>query len=305
MIISGSLKLIGNTPLIKLKNIVPNGYANVWLKYEAGNPTGSYKDRMALSVIRNAIEDGKIKKGDKLIEYTGGSAGSSLAFVSAALGLKFIAVFSDAFSNIKKQSMEAFGAEVLIEKSFGKGITPELIQRMKETTFKISKDENIFYVDQFGSPNVIKGYIPMGKEILSQIGKVDVFCASVGTAGALMGTYKGLNSLTTSIIVFEPSQSPFISSGKGGAHKVEGIGVGFMPPFLDKSLIKEIITIDQEDAFNMCKRLAKEEGIFCGASTGMNVFGAIKIAGDLGKDYNVVTLGCDNGIKYLGTHIYN
>ena len=305
MNISGSLKLIGNTPLIKLNNIVPENHANVWLKYEAGNPTGSFKDRMALSVIKNALVDGKIKKGDRLIEYTGGSTGSSLAFVSAALGLKFTAVFSDAFSISKKQTMEAFGADVLIEKSFGKGITPELINRMKERAFNISNDENIFYVDQFGSSNVINGYIPMGKEIISQLDKVDVFCASVGTAGALMGTFKGLKSPKTKLIAFEPSQSPFISSGKGGSHKVEGIGVGFMPPFLDKSALNSIISINQDDAFDMCRKLAKDEGIFCGGSTGMNVYGAIKIAGDLGKGYDVVTLGCDNGIKYLGSHIYS
>ncbi len=300
----GSLNLIGNTPLIKLQNIkVPNN-VEIWIKYEAGNPTGSYKDRMALSVLSEAMKNGKVKLGDQVIEYTGGSTGSSLAFVSTSLGLNFTAVFSDAFSSSKKQTMEAFGAKVIVEKSYGKGITPELLSRMKTKAYELSQKPNTFYADQFGSINVLKGYIPMGKEIKNKLGNIDVFCASVGTGGAIMGTWNGLNSHNSKLVAFEPLQSPYLTSGKGGPHLVEGIGVGFEPPFLNRELISDIKCIDQVDAFKMCRRLAKEEGLFCGGSTGMNVFGALEVAKDLKYGSKVVTLACDNGLKYLNSNIY-
>ena len=153
-VLKSALDLIGNTPIIKLHKIVPENVDEVWLKYEAVNPTGSYKDRMAKSVLWNALRRGELSPGDKVVEYTGGSTGSALAFVSAALGLKFCAVFSDAFSKSKQQTMEAFGAYVIVEKNFGKGITPELIQRMKKKASEFSQEENSFYADQFGSPDV-------------------------------------------------------------------------------------------------------------------------------------------------------
>ena len=301
----GSLKLIGNTPLIKLQNIeIPNN-VEIWLKYEAGNPTGSYKDRMALSVLTQALKDGFLKKGERIIEYTGGSTGSSLAFVSACLGLNFTAIFSDAFSDSKRQTMEAFGANVIIEKSNGKGITPELIGKMKEKAYKLSEEPNSFYADQFGSENVLKGYIPLGQEIKRELDSFDVFCASVGTGGAIMGTWEGLDAPSAKLVAFEPLQSPFMTTGKGGAHKVEGIGVGFEPPFIDRNKLNDIHCIDQDVAFEMCRKLAQAEGIFCGGSTGMNVSGAIEIAKKLKKGSKIVTLACDNGLKYLNSHIYS
>ena len=301
---TGSLKLIGNTPLIKLQKIVPKNGVEIWLKVEAGNPTGSYKDRMALCVLVQAMKEGKVRKGDTVVEYTGGSTGSSLAFVSAALGLKFIAVFSDAFSDSKKKTMEAYGAKVLIEESFGKGITPELISRMKLKALELASEPNMFYADQFGSHNVLKGYVPMGNEISADLKSPDVFCAAVGTGGAIMGTWDGLNKENSKLIAFEPKQSPFLTTGEGGAHKVEGIGVGFEPPFFDRSLVSEIRCIDQEAAFLMCRKLAREEGIFCGGSTGLNVLGALEVAEDLIPGSRVVTLACDSGLKYLGGHIF-
>ena len=174
--------------------------------------------------------------------------------------------------------MEAFGADVIVEESFGKGITPELIQRMKKRASELSRKENSFYADQFGSLDVTKGYEPMGNEIKMQLGeRIDILCASVGTGDALMGAWKGLRKAVPKIelVAFEPLQSPLLTTGKGGAHQVEGIGVGFEPPFLDQSVLTKIIAIDQEQGFAMCRRLAHEEGIFCGASTGLNVVGAI------------------------------
>lgn len=302
-----TLDLIGNTPILKLQKIVPINSAEVWLKFEAKNPTGSYKDRMAKSVLENALKREDVTVGDTIVEYTGGSTGSSLAFVSAALGLKFVAVFSDAFSSNKQRTMEAFGATVHVEKSNGKGITPELIQRMKTKAFELSKKGNTFYADQFGSTDVTLGYEPMGKEIGNQLdGEIDVLCASVGTGGAIMGCWKGLvqNGITADVVAFEPLQSPFLTTGKGGAHQVEGIGVGFEPPFLDRSVLADIRAIDQELGFTMCRRLAREEGVFCGASTGLNVVGALQLAQELGPGKKVVTLACDSGLKYLGGSLY-
>ena len=235
-----ALVAIGNTPLIRLEKIVPKNSAEVWLKLEGGNPTGSYKDRMALSVLSRAIERGDTVTGDTVIEYTGGSTGTALAFVSAVFGLKFIAVFSDAFSKSKQQAMEAFGAKVLIEKSENGTITPDLIQRMKKRAYELAKKPKTYYADQFGSSDVRSGYKPMGIEIAKELdGKLDVFCAAVGTGAALMGTYDGLveSNLQVEVIALEPLQSPFLTTGKGGPHLVEGIGVGFEPPFLDLSLI--------------------------------------------------------------------
>ena len=209
---------------------------------------------MAKSVLGNALKRGEVSHGDKVVEYTGGSTGSALAFVSAALGLQFCAVFSDAFSKRKQQTMVAFGADVIVEKSFGKGITPELIQRMKKRASELSQEENSFYADQFGSPDVTKGYEPMGNEITKQLGdKIDILCASVGTGGAIMRAWKGLRKAIPKIelVAFEPLQSPLLTTGKGGSHQVEGIGVGFKPPFLDQSVLTEIRAIDQEKAFVM------------------------------------------------------
>ncbi|MDP6063435.1 MAG: pyridoxal-phosphate dependent enzyme, partial [SAR202 cluster bacterium] len=188
-----SLIGIGNTPLVKLNNIVPTNSAEVWIKLESANPTGSYKDCMAVSVLGKAMERGTINCGDTVVEYTGGSTGTSLAFVSTVLGLTFVAVFSDAFSKNKQQSMEAFGAKVIVEKSEAGSITPGLIKRMRDKAYELAKTPGTHYVDQFGSPDVRTGYKSLEREVAKEIdGDIDVFCASVGTGGALMGTYDGL-----------------------------------------------------------------------------------------------------------------
>ncbi len=304
---TNALAAIGNTPIVKLNRIVPDNAAEVWVKLEGLNPTGSYKDRMAVSVLQNALLRGDVEVGQKIVEYTGGSTGTSLAFVSAVLGLNFTAIFSDAFSKTKQQSMEAFGAEVIVIKSENGTITPDLIQKMKSKAYELADNEDTFYANQFGSPDVIKGYESLGKEIINQIeGNIDVLCASVGTGGALMGTYFGLvnSGFNPKLIAIEPFQSPTLTQGKGGPHKVEGIGLGFEPPFLDKTKLDNVRAIDQNKAFDMCRLLAKEEGIFGGGSTGLNVCAAIEIAKEIGPGKKIVTLNCDNGLKYLNSHIF-
>ena len=286
---------MGGTPLVQLNKVVPDGCGTVWLKLESGNPTGSYKDRMAVAVLGRAIERGEVKPGDRVVECTG----TALAFVAARLGLSFVAVSSDAFAAAKLRSMRAYGAEVIIETSEDGAITPELIGRMKGRAQELVSKEGCFYADQFGSPDVLVGYEPMGA--------VDLICAGVGTGGALMGAVNGLVSkgVRPDVIALEPAQSPLLTTGVGGPHRVEGIGVGFEPPFLDRTRCAEIRTVDEGFAMEMCRRLAFEEGVLCGGSTGLNVCAAIELAAELGRGSSVVTLACDSGLKYLDSGLFD
>ena len=298
---------VGKTPLVRLTRLVPDDCAEVWLKIEGGNPTGSYKDCMAVSVLTKAVARGDVEPGGRVVEYTGGSTGTALAFVSAVLGFRFTAVSSNAFSEAKLKSMRAYGAQVLIEQSPDGSITPELIQRMKERAYALAEEPGTFYTDQFGSADVREGYVPMGLEIAEQLdSEIDYFCASVGTGAALMGTLDGLELAGSepAAVALEPLQSPLLTTGVGGAHRVEGIGVGFEPPFLDRERGHKVRAIDQEDAFETCRRLARQEGILCGASTGLNVAAAINLARELGRGKRIVTLGVDSGMKYLGGDIF-
>ncbi len=299
---------VGGTPLVRLEEVVPDGCGTVWLKVESGNPTGSYKDRMAVAVLGRALERGEVKPGDRVVEFTAGSTGTALAFVAPRLGLSFTAVSSDAFSEEKLRSMRAYGAELIIEASEDGAITPELVGRMKNRAQKLAAEEGTFYVDQFGSPDVLIGYEPMGAEIADQTGgAVDLICAGVGTGGALMGAVNGLDAkgVRPVVVALEPAQSPLLTTGVGGPHRVEGIGVGFEPPFLDRTRCTDIRTVDEALAIEMCRRLAAEEGLLCGISTGLNVCAAIELAAELGKGSSVVTLACDSGLKYLSGGLFD
>lgn len=298
---------IGGTPLVRLTRVVPAGAADVFVKLESGNPTGSYKDRMAVSVVGRALERGDVAPGDQVVEYTGGSTGMALAFVCARLGLRFVAVSSDAFSPVKLRAMNAYGADVIVEPSEGGTITAELIGRMRNRALELAEAPGSFYADQFGSPDVRAGYIPLGLELAGQTeGRIDVICAGVGTGGALMGTVDGLDEagVGCGVIPLEPAQSPLLTAGVTGPHRVEGIGVGFEPPFLDRERCQEIRTVDENDAMVMARRLAAEEGLHCGTSTGLNVAAAVRLAEELGAGHTVVTLGCDSGTKYLDGDLF-
>ena len=298
---------IGATPLVRLRRPVPDGAAEVWVKLESGNPTGSYKDRMAVSVIGAALRRGDVVPGDRVVEYTGGSTGMALAFVCSRVALGFTAVSSDAFSDVKLRAMSAYGAEVVVEPSERGTITPELIARMRHRALELASRPGSFYADQFGSPDVRAGYAPMGVEIAEQtMGRVDVICAGVGTGGALMGAVDGLDQsgVDCDVIALEPAQSPLLTTGTGGPHRVEGVGVGFEPPFLDRDRCREIRTVDENDAIAMARRLASEEGLLCGVSTGLNVCAALELAVELGAGHSVVTFGCDSGTKYLSGDVF-
>jgi len=303
-----ALLAIGNTPIVKLNKLTRGLDANVFVKLEFYNPTGSYKDRMALAMIEGAERDGLLTPGSTVVEYTGGSTGSSLAFVCAVKGYKLKIVTSDAFSEEKRNTMKAFGAELTIVPSKGGRITPSLIPEMMKVAEELGREPGAFRTDQFYNRNAMRGYNKLGTEILDQLGdKANAFVASFGTGGCAMGVAEVLKAKDRSIGVFlvEPAESPMVSEGRTGTHHIEGIGVGFVPPLLRNELYDEILAVSTEESQEMARRLAREEGIFSGTSTGANVLASLKIAEKLGGGKNIVTLAVDSGLKYLSTEVYS
>jgi len=301
------LSAIGNTPLVRLNKVARRAAASVYMKLEYFNPTGSYKDRMALAMIEGAERDGLLKKGDSVLEYTGGSTGSSLAFVCAVKGYRLRVVTSDAFSDEKLATMRAFGAELTIVPSAAGKTTPEIIPRMMKVAEEMGAEPQTYRTNQFYNRYMLKGYNALGAEILDQLaGRVDAFVASFGTAGCSMGVAEVLKAKNrgTRVCLVEPSESPVVSKGSKGTHDIEGIGVGFVPPLLRKELYDEILTVSTREAEEMARRLAREEGIFAGSSSGANAVAAIKVGERLGAGRNVVTVAVDSGLKYLSTGLY-
>jgi cysteine synthase A len=301
------LKAIGNTPLVRLQKIASPDDAEVLIKLEYYNPTGSYKDRMALSMIAEAEARGDLRPGMRVLEYTGGSTGTSLAFVCAIKGYPIDIVTSDAFAPEKLQNMRAFGANLTVMPSVNGQVTPDLTPRMIEKAREMAGKPGIYFTDQLSNPDVVKGYEPLGEEILKQAGRpVDGFCASFGSAGMLMGVARVLKRSGTpvKIVALEPAESPILSKGYSGSHDVEGIGIGFIPPHLEKQYYDNAWGIPEEEAREMVRRLAREEGIFAGTSTGLNVVGALRLAKELGPGRTVVTVAVDTGLKYLNGDLF-
>ena len=300
------LQAIGNTPVVKLKNVVEDGMAEVLVKLEYYSPTGSYKDRMALAMIESAEARGDLKPGMRVVEYTGGSTGTSLALVCAVKGYAFAPVSSNAFAREKLQTMRLFGADLhLIESSDGK-LTPELFQKMISTAAKMGAEPNSYYTDQFNNKDSIRGYMAIADELLEQVGSIDLFCAGVGTAGMIVGVSRGLKAggCKARIVALEPDSSPVITTGNGGPHRVEGIAAGFVPPHLKPEEYDEARAISEEAARTMARRLAREEGIFAGISSGLNVVAALQFAKKLGPGKTVVTVAVDSGMKYLAGDLF-
>ncbi|GJM45508.1 MAG: cysteine synthase [Gemmatimonadota bacterium] len=305
--VAGMLDAVGNTPLVELRRVVPEGCARVLVKVESHNPTGSMKDRMALSVIDGAVARGSLARTGRVVEYTGGSTGTSLAFVCAARGIPITVVTSDAFSREKRDHMRALGATVVEIPSDGGKTTKELIQKMIAEAAKLSAEAGSFFADQFNNPDAAGGYAPLAEEIWEQSGQqVDAFVQSVGTAQCISGVSHALRALHPGvrIVAVEPSESPVLSGGEPGAHKIEGVGPGFVPPRWRDDLADEIQQVSTAEAKTMTRRLASEEAIFGGTSTGANVSVALRVAGRLGPERTVVTVACDSGLKYLSTDLY-
>ena len=301
------LDAIGKTPLVELKAVVPPSSARIFVKLELANPTGSMKDRMAFAAIESAERDGRLQPGGTVVEYTGGTTGVSLAFVCAAKGYKIKIVFSDAFSPEKEQMMRAFGADVSIVPSHGKGITEKLIKEMIEQTRIMSQQPGHWWSDQLNNQAAVSGYYLLGEEIWAQAdGGINAFVHGVGTAHSIHGVTEALwnHDRNIHIVAVEPSESAVLSGQASGSHSIEGIGIGFVPPLWDANLVNEIMAVSTNEAKAMARRLAQEEGIFAGTSSGANVVAAIRVAQRLGPQAKVVTLIVDSGLRYLSTGIY-
>jgi len=300
------LQTIGGTPLVRLHRLLPPGSADVVVKLEFFNPTGSYKDRMALAMIDGAERRGALRPGMRVVEYTGGSTGSSLAMVCAMKGYQFHPLSSDAFSVEKLDTMRAFGADLEVVPSDGGKVTPALFDRFKARIAELTKDPNTFWTNQFNNADALEGYATIGRELLDQIGVVDAFVGAVGTAGMLVGVSNAFKNAgaRTRIVALEPTTSPFLTTGKGGPHRVEGTAAGFRPPHLVEGSYDEVRAIDENDARVMSRRAAKEEGIFAGTSTGLNLVGALQLARELGPGKTVATVAVDTGLKYLAGDLY-
>jgi cysteine synthase A len=301
------LDAIGNTSLARLRRIVPASGARIVAKLEWENPTGSMKDRMARSVIERAEADGRLRPGGTVVEYTGGSTGTSLAMVCAAKGYRIRIVSSDAFAREKLDQMAAFGAELTLVPSEGGRTTKKLILDMIEAARQISLEPNTYWTDQLNNHDSIAGYHPLGEEIWRQTdGRVDAFVHSVGTGASLRGVAATLKRLAPSItiVAVEPAESAVLSGGQPGPHKIEGVGIGYTPPLWAPSLVDRIIAVKTDDAKAMARRLVREEAMFAGTSSGANVIAALEVGERLGPDATVVTLMCDSGLKYSSTDVF-
>jgi cysteine synthase A len=301
------LQAVGNTSLVRLRKVVPPNCAQILAKLEWENPTGSLKDRMAEAVISRAEQDGRLEPGGTVVEYTGGSTGTSLAWVCAAKGYRIRIVTSDAFSQEKLDHMAALGAELTLVPSEGGLTTKKLILDMIEAARELSLEPHTYWIDQLNNQDSIEGYYPLGEEIWSQTkGEIDAFVHCVGTAASSRGVATALkrHNPTIKVIVVEPAESSVLRGGPAGAHKIEGVGIGYTPPLWEPGLVDEIIPVSTDDAKAMARRIAREEALFAGTSSGANVVAAIQVAERLGPDAKVVTLMADSGLKYLSTDVY-
>ena len=304
---SGILDAIGDTPIAELRRVVPPGSARVLVKLESANPTGSMKDRMAVAAVEAAASDGRLPPGGTMVEYTAGTTGVSLAFVAAALGYRLHVVFSDAFSEEKRRTMSAFGARITDVPSDGGRITERLIKDMIAMAGRISEQPGHWWVDQLNNHDAVGGYAALGEEIWRQTGgEIHAFVHAVGTAHSIHGAGDVLRAHRPGvrIVAVEPAESAVLSGRPTGAHRIEGIGIGFLPPLWQADRVNMVETVPSADAQAMARRLAAEEGIFAGTSTGANVVAALRVAERLGPDRTVVTIVVDSGLRYLSTELY-
>jgi cysteine synthase A len=297
----GLLGAIGATPVVRLERLAGAEHAEVWLKLESSNPTGSYKDRMALAMVEGAERSGRLRPGQTVVEYTGGSTGSSLAFVCTLKGYPLRIVTSDAFAPEKLATMRAFGAELDVVPS-PEGITPQLVPSLMERAAEIVDEVDGFATDQFHNEDMIDGYDALGEELAEQLdGRLDAFCTYVGTAGCFIGVTRALRRTLPEVhrVLIEPAESPAISEGRAGTHHIEGGGVGFWPPLLTRDDFDEVVAIPEAEALPMAARAGRVEGLLCGPSAGANIAVALRLAERLGPGARVATTNVDSGLKYL------
>lgn len=303
---SGALGAIGNTPLVRLEHLTTPDMAEVWVKIESANPTGSYKDRMAVAMIEQARRRGALRPGQAVVEYTGGSTGSSLAFVCAISGHPLRIVTSDAFAAEKLDTMRALGADLDVVAS-PDGIHPGLIREVMTRAHDIAEREGAYPTDQFTNRDMVIGYREMGTEIVAQVdGDIDAFCTYIGTAGCYLGVTQVLSDHHPAVlrVGIEPAESAVLSGRPAGTHRIEGGGVGFVPPLLSLDDLDRVETVSTDESMAMARRAARIEGIFSGPSTGANLVVALRLAAELGPGRRVVTIQCDSGLKYLAGDLH-
>ena len=299
------LERIGDTSLQPLRHIGPANGARILLKLESENPTGSMKDRMALAMIEAAEADGRLQAGGSVVEYTGGSTGVSLSLVCAVKGYPLHIVSSDAFAREKLDHMAILGARLRLVSSDGGKMTEKLTRDMIEAARVIAAETGGFWTDQLNNEDQLAAYHKLAEEIWRQTsGRIDGFVQAVGTAASLRGTAEALRRQDgrIRIVAVEPAESPVLSGGKSGGHKIDGIGAGFVVPLWRPGTADGIERVSTEEATTMALRLAREEGLFAGTSTGANVIAALRLAEQLGPEAVIVTIMCDTGMKYLATY---
>ncbi len=303
---AGALAGIGRTPVVRLSTFPGAGAAEVWVKLEAANPTGSYKDRMALAMIEGAERRGDLQPGQTVVEYTGGSTGSSLAMVCSVKGYPLKIVTSNVFSEEKLQTMRAFGADLEIVHS-DDGIHPGLIPAMQERVAEIAAHEGAFRTDQFNNLDTLDGYLEIGRELVEQIeGEIHGVALYVGVGGAYTGTYRPIRQRWPEVVgtVVEPAESAVIAGGPAGSHHIEGGGAGFVPPLITPGSYDRLDSVSTDDAFQAARDLARTEGVWTGPSGGASILAACRMARELGVGHTVVTLQPDSGLKYLSGDLF-
>ena len=299
------LQGIGNTSLLALRHVVPENGARLLLKLEDENPTGSMKDRMALAMIEAAEADGRLRPGGAVVEYTAGSTGVSLALVCAVKRYPLHIVTSDAFAAEKLAHMRLLGARLQVLPSDSGRMTEKLTRDMVEAARVVTAETRGFWTDQLRNADQLPAYHRMAEEIWSQTGgQIDAFVQSVGTAASLRGTAEGLRRRwpRIRIVAVEPAESAVLSGGEPGAHQIDGIGAGFVVPLWRDGVADQVEPVSTAEAIAMTRRLAREDGVFAGTSTGANVVAALRLAERLGPGATIVTIMCDTGMKYLGGH---
>jgi len=300
------LRTIGNTPLVELARLRPAGGARVFVKVEGVNPTGSMKDRMAFAMVDGARRDGRLPAGHPVVEFTGGSTGASLALVCSALGHPLTIVTSDAVAREKIDMTRALGATIEVLATPQGKVHPELVPQMGARVEEIVARTGALWTDQFRNRHQLGGYTLMAEEILRACPGVTHFVHVVGTAGSSMGVARALRAARPGVRVrlVEPASSPWLSAGRGGSHGVEGTAGVMRPPLLDDALYDDVVAVDEQEGRETARRLAREEGVFAGTSTGLNVLAACQLAATLPPDAAVVTVGVDTGLKYLAGDLY-
>ena len=292
--------------MFRLRKMPWSNWAEVWVKWEGANPTGSMKDRMALSMVEGAERRGQLKAGGSVVEYTGGSTGSSLAMVCAVKGYRAHFVSSDAFATEKLATMRALGGTVEVVPSDNRKVTPELIQSMIARARELSKKPNTFWTDQFNNPDIKGGYHKMAEETLERVGDFDAFVMSVGTGGCFSGNAEVFKERMDRVkcVAVEPAASRNLSGGALGGHRIEGIGPGFIPKIMRMDLVDRIISVSDEEAYATAREMARTEGVFGGISSGANVFASLQLAKELGRGHRVVTVIVDSGLRYLDGDLF-